>query len=766
VPLYTSGTTSTSFASFVTSTNSIMTPFNANGFGGNTSPNGTTYYRIFRVECFIRGDSGTVTPTFYIGTSAGSNNLANVGLSSVGTTFATRSAGANVAITSGTKYFAGHHSAGHQATRTNGGASGDFAGVFHGGSLASVTNASTSQTNFVLEYHGVPDQVTGVSASHTSGTNVTVSWTQPGGGGAAVRGYQVQRSLNGSTWTTIYDQEVTSTSITDTGASQGVTNFYRVSAFNNLRASSGTGITAALGPYSSSTSVAVPSATPAPVFSGSFANGTVGTTYTSAITSNNTTSTSLTASIPGLTNSHSASSGTGTFRIGASNSTERPTASGVYSVSASATGSGGTTNYSQNITINSPPTPSFSTNTFTSGKQGTSYSGSAITVSGTSGLQNITTSASSVAGLSISTTTSSVSLSGTPNQAGTFSFTATAYGWTNGGVANDTTATLSVTIAPIAPPEWIDTSLSTDFRVGQSYAVTSGGNTSVSASNSATFSVSSGSLPAGISAARSLSGTTAIYTLSGTPTARGPFSFALRASNTDGTANPDLSFSGNVTHPPLWVDETLGNFLQGRAYSDFVSVSTSTTVTWTVTGTVPAGITTAQSGTNTNTLTFSGTPTGSGSFSFTVQATNSDGILSKTFSGTILLVPNWIDNILGTFIQGIEYSDIVSATNSPTYAVTSGALPTGISLNSSTGAVTGTPTVLNQTFSFTITATNASGSISQAFSGSVQPDLGGGIKVFSGTAWDNKLIHAYVDDAWVEGTVFMFNGSVWAKSVF
>ncbi len=58
---------------------------------------------------------------------------------------------------------------------------------------------------------------------------------------------------------------------------------------------------------------------------------------------------------------------------------------------------------------------------------------------------------------------------------------------------------------------------------------------------------------------------------------------------------------------------------------------------------------------------------------------------------------------------GTSYSQAVTASGGAdpyTFAVTSGALPTGLSLNSSSGAVTGTPTV-NDTFDFTITATDA-----------------------------------------------------------
>jgi hypothetical protein len=159
------------------------------------------------------------------------------------------------------------------------------------------------------------------------------------------------------------------------------------------------------------------------------------------------------------------------------------------------------------------------------------------------------------------------------------------------------------------------------------------------------------------------------------------------------------------------------------------------------------------------------TPTGSGNFSFTISATNGDGSLSKTFSGTIKLVPNWLDDELGSFVETIDYEDSVAATNSPTYAVSSGSLPTGISLNSSTGLVFGTPTVVNQPYDFTIRASNADGFIDQRFTGSVQPDLGGGIKVFSGT-WGNKEIYVYDNNAWVLGKIHRFNGNIWVKSLF
>lgn len=489
----------------------------------------------------------------------------------------------------------------------------------------------------------------------------------------------------------------------------------------------------------------------APVISGDFGSGTVGVGYSSSISaSNSPTSWSVGSGLPpGL----SASSSGSTLTVSGT-----PTSAGTYSFSVTASNEGGSDTQSKSISIVAPPNPSWSsTGAFGSGKVNQGYF-EQRTASNTTSISNASTTAP---GLSASGSGNTLTLQGTPTLSGTFAVSATA-----NGASGTTPATLSttVTIAPLVPPTWSDTSLSSDFRVGVSYATTSSGNNSVSATNATSFFVESGSLPAGISG--STSGST--YTLVGTPTTRSPYSFTLRANNTDGNATPNQAFSGNVTHPPFWTDETLAAFSQGRSYSDAVVVSTSTAVTWSITsGSIPAGVTSITSGTNTNTFTLAGTPTGSGAYSFTIQASNGDGTLTKTFSGNILLVPNWTDNVLGSFVDNVEYSDSVIATNSPTYSVTAGTLPAGITLNSSTGLVSGTPTGgVGTAYSFTITATNASGTVSQAFSGTIQPDLGGGIKLFDGTTWDNKEIYAYDGTTWVLGRLYVYSGTAWIKSVY
>lgn len=61
----------------------------------------------------------------------------------------------------------------------------------------------------------------------------------------------------------------------------------------------------------------------------------------------------------------------------------------------------------------------------------------------------------------------------------------------------------------------------------------------------------------------------------------------------------------------------------------------------------------------------------------------------------------------GTKLVAYSQTIVASGGTAPyTYAVTSGALPTGLILNAATGVISGTPTVEN-TFNFTITAVDS-----------------------------------------------------------
>lgn len=83
----------------------------------------------------------------------------------------------------------------------------------------------------------------------------------------------------------------------------------------------------------------------------------------------------------------------------------------------------------------------------------------------------------------------------------------------------------------------------------------------------------------------------------------------------------------------------------------------------------------------------------------------------------------WVDAELGPIRINVPFNDGVSASavgvSPPTYSITAGALPGGLSLNASTGAVTGTATAFGA-YSFTITADNGVQQVSASFSGNIR----------------------------------------------
>lgn len=134
------------------------------------------------------------------------------------------------------------------------------------------------------------------------------------------------------------------------------------------------------------------------------------------------------------------------------------------------------------------------------------------------------------------------------------------------------------------------------------------------------------------------------------------------------------------------------------------------TLTWTTTGLLPNGLG-GCNGTTGISCTIQGTPTVAGSTLITVQVTDG-GSNTATMPYTIVIAnptcfiaPAAVPN--GT--TGIAYSQSLTAsgcgTNTLTWSISAGALPNGLSISSSTGAITGTPTVANN-FNFTVKVTD------------------------------------------------------------
>ncbi len=220
-----------------------------------------------------------------------------------------------------------------------------------------------------------------------------------------------------------------------------------------------------------------------------------------------------------------------------------------------------------------------------------------------------------------------------------------------------------------------------------------------------TFTVSNGSLPAGLS----LNASTGALT--GTPTSStgSPFSFTITATDASGAATNQVYTV--VIDPALTVTTTtLPGWTVGQSYSQAVAVTGGIGAhTFAVTaGGLPPGLSL-----NDTSGVLSGTPTTTSTspYSFTVTATDAAGVTaSASYSVTINADPT-LNATLPNWNANQPYSATVAGSGGTapfTFTVTTGALPAGLSLNTSTAAITGTPTTTGFS-SFTVTDTDAAG---------------------------------------------------------
>lgn len=275
------------------------------------------------------------------------------------------------------------------------------------------------------------------------------------------------------------------------------------------------------------------------------------------------------------------------------------------------------------------------------GTVGTAYSASLQVSGGTAPYSWQLSSGSLPAGLTLSS--SSAAISGMPTASGTSSFSVTVSG------AGNATATksLSIVIAAATPSLSISTSSLAGGQVGTAYSATlqaTGGTTPYS------WSISSGSLPAGVTLNAS-SGA-----ISGTPSAAGTSSFVAKVTDANqNAATKSLSITVAAAAQPLTITTTsLPNGSTNTSYSAFLYAGGGKTpYNWTVSsGALPAGL--ALSGTGDIT----GVPTAAGTSSFGVTVTDSSSpanSVSATFSITVA--------------QGTAYSVSLTWTASPSSGV-------------------------------------------------------------------------------------------------
>jgi cyclophilin family peptidyl-prolyl cis-trans isomerase len=207
-----------------------------------------------------------------------------------------------------------------------------------------------------------------------------------------------------------------------------------------------------------------------------------------------------------------------------------------------------------------------------------------------------------------------------------------------------------------------------------------------------------GTLPPGLS----LSST---GVLSGTPTQTGEYTgIVVTASNGIGTAATQ-NVSITVHQKPAISSNAAPAGILGIGYSHTFTATGSPAPTFSTTDPLPTGLTLSPAGV------LSGTPSAIGTFAGTVTATNVAGTSEQAFNIVINQQPAFTNGpppASGTVGTAYSFSYTASGSPAPTFALTSGALPAGLSLNPS-GAISGTPTTAGGPFTGTVTASNGIG---------------------------------------------------------
>ncbi len=207
-----------------------------------------------------------------------------------------------------------------------------------------------------------------------------------------------------------------------------------------------------------------------------------------------------------------------------------------------------------------------------------------------------------------------------------------------------------------------------------------------------TWSITSGSLPAGLSLN---SGTGAI---TGTPTTIVNAGFTIQvtdAKSLSGSKALSINIRGGVSITPPMLPGGQVTFPYSATLSATGGVLP---YTWSVSsGTLPDGLT--LTGNSDNTATISGTPTLLGTSMFTIQVADAESPPATGTSGSLSIYIEGFITITNTSLPdgnvAIFYDQQLLATGglAPyTWSLTSGTLPPGLSLTTTTGVISGTPT--------------------------------------------------------------------------
>jgi hypothetical protein len=245
---------------------------------------------------------------------------------------------------------------------------------------------------------------------------------------------------------------------------------------------------------------------------------------------------------------------------------------------------------------------------------------------------------------------------------------------------------------------------------------------------------------------------TANCTITGIPSSTsGATTYTIYATNTGGTAVTQVTITVLAAPAPA----TISYASNPATYAKNTPI-TANVPSWT--GGMPTSYSVSPAlptGLNLNTSTgiITGTPANMGSGNYTITGTNAAGSAQVTLS---IIINDQAPTGL-TYLNPIAiYSQNLAATPNTVVSSTGGAissysispsLPSGLNLNTSTGTISGTPSVASGATAYTVTASNVSGSATTTVNISVAAPVTGAL---------TPNVYAYVTDATVNaGTAVM-----------